>query len=430
MNEGSGAVTVLVNDKVVPNTVPLIDNAPLTTVLRIVASSKICAGNGDLNSERPDYSDNCHMLVAASSLSTRCDPCVKYRKCLQKQLFRRQCSQTNRVAASSRVPHSTLSNAELLQRSRNLSAEVKQKNTEIQRLRSQLSASIKKHAIEVESQTSKLCNDIVNTHLCNFEENSIKKLFLEQQIKANSQVTSSAMRWHPSIVRWCLVLHNKSYSAYSYLRSSSALSLPSDRTLRDYIAYRPIETGTQTTEICNLVKDQQQQDVALCFDEMKVKSGLVYCPRSGLLTGYVDCLDADSLLDVTQTASDKLATHALAFQIRGLKSNLQSIVATYATSALNAEGLYNRFWETVANLEVAGFKVRAAVSDGAATNRKFYNLHHSDFPDDPITYRAINRFASDGRTLYFVSDTCHLVKTTRNCWERSGPKSHRHLTVS
>ena len=262
------------------------------------------------------------------------------------------------------------------------------------------------HAIDVESQTSKLCNDIVNTHLGNFGENSIKKLFLEQQIKANSQVTSSAMRWHPSIVRWCHVLHNKSHSAYNNIHSSSALILPSDRTLRDYIAYRPIETGTHATEICNLVKDQQQQDVALCFDKMKVKLGLAYCPRSGLLTGYVDCLDADSLLDVTQTASDKLATHALAFQIRGLKSNLQSIVATYATYA---EGLYNRFWETVANLEVAGFKVLAAVSDGAATNRKFYNLHHSDFPDDRITYRAINRFASDGRTLYFVSDTCHLV---------------------
>ena len=63
VNEGSEAVTVLV---LVPNTAPLIDNAPPTTVLRIVASSKICVGNGDLNSEMPDHSDNCHMLVAAS----------------------------------------------------------------------------------------------------------------------------------------------------------------------------------------------------------------------------------------------------------------------------------------------------------------------------------------------------------------------------
>ena len=120
----------------------------------------------------------------------------------------------------------------------------------------------------------------------------------------------------------------------------------------------------------------------------------------------------------------------MAFQIRGLKSSLQGIVETYATCALNAEGLYLRFWETVASLELVGFRVRIAVSDGAATNRKFYNVHKSNFTGDPVTYRATNKFAADWGTIYFASDTCHLVKTTGNCTERSGPNSHRNLVVS
>ena len=234
------------------------------------------------------------------------------------------------------------------------------------------------------------------------------------------------------IVRWALLLHKKSKSAYRYIRDSALVCLPSERTLSDYRCYKPLSTGVDTPYIFEVAEKFGKQDVTILIDEMKVSAGLTYSVSTGELCGYVDSLDADTLLDVSQsTASPDTASHALCFMARGLKSNLQAVVATYATHCLNAEQLYNRFWHVVSCCELAGLRVRCCVSDGASINRKFIKLHCDDFPDDPITYRAVNRFSKEQRVLFFASDTCHLVKTTRNCLESSGRSpTSRRLVVS
>ena len=50
--------------------------------------------------------------------------------------------------------------------------------------------------------------------------------------------------------------------------------------------------------------------------------------------------------------------------------------------------------------------------------------------EDPI-YKTHNPFADpkEKRSLFFVSDTPHLVKTTRNCWSHSGYNGTRLMTV-
>ena len=84
--------------------------------------------------------------------------------------------------------------------------------------------------------------------------------------------------------------------------------------------------------------------------------------NSGALRGYVDTTEAGSLLDnlvsSTNQSDTPLATHALFLIIRGLKSDLQAVVATYGTHAMTAEKLHSRFWNVVANLELGRFSVR------------------------------------------------------------------------
>ena len=63
---------------------------------------------------------------------------------------------------------------------------------------------------------------------------SFKKLFWEQQLKALSCKDPRQRRWHPLIIKWCLNLHMMSGAAYHNLRTSGMLVLPSERTLRDY----------------------------------------------------------------------------------------------------------------------------------------------------------------------------------------------------
>ena len=74
---------------------------------------------------------------------------------------------------------------------------------------------------------------------------------------------------------------------------------------------------------------------------MKIKDGLVYNSQTGMLTGYVDSMDADSLFNPIDTERDlgKPATHAMCFMVRGLQSLVQTVVDTFATRAITAEQL-------------------------------------------------------------------------------------------
>ena len=132
---------------------------------------------------------------------------------------------------------------------------------------------------------------------------------------------------------------------------------PSERTLCDYQSFKE---GLDTEEILNLAKSHPSSDVSILIDEMKIKDGLVYNRQTGMLTGYVDSMDADSLFNPIDTERNlgKPATHALCFMVRGLQSSVQTGVATFATRAIKAEELYIRFWDVVASFEVVMIKVR------------------------------------------------------------------------
>ena len=56
-------------------------------------------------------------------------------------------------------------------------------------------------------------------------------LLKDQAIALNTP--SRQMRWHPSVLKWCLRLYSRSHSSHSDLRDSGFLKLPSGRTLSD-----------------------------------------------------------------------------------------------------------------------------------------------------------------------------------------------------
>ena len=90
-------------------------------------------------------------------------------------------------------------------------------------------------------------------------------------------------------------------------------------------------------------------------------------------------------------------------------------------------------WEGVRIMEMSGFCVRAFVSDGAAPNRRFYQLHRLqddvNVSADGVVFWAWNRYAKH-RKIYFICDPLHLIKTLRNNLENSnGHNKTRHLMV-
>ena len=74
------------------------------------------------------------------------------------------------------------------------------------------------------------------------------------------------------------------------------------------------------------------------------------------------------------TDEDHIATHALAFLVRGLCTDLKRSIAYFFTGNVTSFQIMPLFLRAV--LEVSlNLHVCAAVYDGASPNRKFFRLH-------------------------------------------------------
>ena len=93
-----------------------------------------------------------------------------------------------------------------------------------------------------------------------------------------------------------------------------------------------------------------QRYVILLFDEMKVMANLVLDKTTGELIGFTDLGDPDLNFAVIEKV-DMIATHALAFLVRGVCTELKFGLAHFATTGITAAQLMPLFWEAVCILE-------------------------------------------------------------------------------
>lgn len=262
------------------------------------------------------------------------------------------------------------------------------------------------------------------------DSTSYQRLFWEQQMKYNRLKDKKGMRWHPMMIKWCLYLKSKSSSTYDALRHSGFIHLPSERLLYDYshvikpgVGYNTHVMEALATEIQqkNLTEEWQQY-VGILHDEIRIKEDLVYDKHTGELIGFINLdLTGNSILDIEHSLKDeapKMAKNVLVIMVRGIASNLKFPLAHFATAGITADQLFTILWEAVEILELdTGLKVLFITSDGASPNRRFIRLHANN--QNGIVYRSANRYADDGRHIYFISDAPHLLKTARNCMSNS-----------
>lgn len=297
------------------------------------------------------------------------------------------------------------------------------KCAELERELNEMRGVIVKTNIEVDHE---LCNDF--TKILDEADDKITpfmSVFWQQQKKLFSG-SRTGERYHPIIIRFCLSLAAKSPSCNEELRNSKVLALPSQRRLKDYRnAIRP-QRGFQDeiVEELNSLTDTYfdvQRYVLLLFDEMKVMSNLVSDKVTGEPIGFTDLGDSELNYAVLEKVNE-IATHALAFLVRGVCTDLKFCLAHFATTGVTSAQLMPLFWKAVCILESScNLWVTAATSDGASPNRRFYHLHKSldGVAGTDVCYRAVNIFAPH-RFVYFFSDAPHLIKTTRTCLMHSG----------
>ena len=272
-----------------------------------------------------------------------------------------------------------------------------------------------------------------------FPEGSFRRLFWEQQLKAAGLASAKQMRWHPLIIRWCLNIKLLSSSSYHALRTSGCLCLPSERTLRDYtnvfeqkVGYQPEVMAQLLEEINSISHVDEHKYVSILLDEMKIKEGLVYNKFSGEVIGFTDLGTINdefaSLEQNEASPSCQIATHILAVMVRGILFSLEFPLAHFSTVGVTGDYLFTIAWEAIRLLETADLKVLCVVCDGASPNRKYFRMHKQS-NDHSLCYKSPNVYAQDERYVYFVADPPHLMKTTRNCWSKSGIHGTRHMQV-
>ena len=378
---------------------------------------------------------NCNYVA---SVSGQCGVCYSYRPDLYVRRKRLKVGEDG-VNLSSHHRNDLLTRSALESKVKKLREEKKHLKRKRDEMTDDINNILRAQGVNVASSLGQsfseiLCPDEIGKTL---EEGTPMRLLWEQQMEFQKVKDPRRMRWHPAMIRWCIAVHAKSPSAYRTIRNSKFLCLPHEATLRDYTQFTQATIGINPSSVSRLVDDYDirecrdfQRNVVLLFDEVKIKSGLVF--KDGQLIGFCNLGSVnDELIRLEHAMSDKHAppeeaTHILTVMVRSIFSRMEAVIAHYPSVGFTSYQLYWVIWDAVAVVEAIGLKVRALVSDGASPNRKFYR-HIAENNQ----YFTINRFAPDKRHLFLICDVPHLMKTTRNNWENSGWNGNtRHLHVS
>lgn len=231
--------------------------------------------------------------------------------------------------------------------------------------------------------------------------------------------------------------NHRSSGAYNTLRDSGVVMLPSGRTLRDYRHHSPAKSGFSNSfdlQLLERARTTKPQDLAkyvtILVDEMYVREGVVYRKTTGDLTGFVELGDVDTYLDEYERCSlqgsrksRELAKTIVVFMVRGLLTNLLFPYCVFPVKSLKACNLFPLVWEVIGRLTLHNFRVMAVTCDGAAVNRRMFQMHGSG---SATVYSTVNVYSKEQHPIFFISDPPHLLKTIRNCFANA----KRQLWVS
>ena len=195
-----------------------------------------------------------------------------------------------------------------------------------------------------------------------FPHDSPQYLLWEQQQKQASYSDSKRMKWYPVMIRWCISIYLKSPGAYKQLRNSGLLKLPHKKALSKYPNFTEPKCGINIDVVKHLVTETKEYSnlkriARILFDEIKIKSGLVYSKQTGSTVWFCDMRDINKDLEdsknrIENKEEDKsMSKYVLTFMVRGVFTSLSYPFAYYAGQGSSSDQLYPCVWESVRVLE-------------------------------------------------------------------------------
>ena len=386
---------------------------------------------------------SCELLVSG----VKCASCQKYRPSLRSAYNRSLTRQSEKITdTSSHANVRYMVTPEKITKMKKVKKQAQDATQEVRRLQKKIEQLTCDHGDRIDVGLHEDLLGIMNEKTKDIQDaypnGSFGRLFWEEQLRAATVKDPRQVRWHPLIIRWCLNLKLLSGAAYHATRSAGFIKLPSERTLCDYTHYFKNRPGFQKEVNEQLQKESRVSKLSeeykycgIVFDEMKIKENLVYDKHTGGVIGFTNLGDInDELLSLEQECQGEqehapIANHLLVLMVRGIFFKLNFPYAHFGTEGVTADQLFPIVWEAIRQVEGIGLKVIFITADGASPNRKFFRMHRN--PKDIIpTYKTPNPFAQEKRSIFFISDPSHLIKTVRNCWSHSSWNGTRLMTVS
>ena len=306
---------------------------------------------------------SCQMIVTESRLK-RCKSCREFRPLLRASYWKKRHA-VSKAARSKFTSNSKLRTPNRTKKMNLLATQRKAHMKKIRMLKQRIQLSTDRCGVRVQAE---LHDEVMSAIRENDETikaecgpGTFRRLFWEQQKKAAAACKSpNGMRWHPYMIKWALQLKMLSSSCYHTLRTAGFITMPSERTLRDYTHFFKNKPGFFRELNDMLVKEAEKDGltargnhVIIVFDEMKVKEDLVYSKYDSDVVGFVDLGGFDSDLRELERRSlgkevfTDVATHMLVFMVRGLTSQLRFPYAHFPSDCVTADALMSIVWERV-----------------------------------------------------------------------------------
>jgi len=208
-------------------------------------------------------------------------------------------------------------------------------------------------------------------------------------------------RYTNEIKQLALTIYFFGPRAYTFLKT--IFQLPTIRTLRRVTEKYEIVSGLNdilfeyiTFKANNL--SEESKDCVLCIDEMAIKSNLYYNISKDFIVGF------------NETFSQKTyepAKHALCFMIRGLKFPWkQPIAYFFVHNSCTGFALQNTIFAVINRLQSTPLNIRVLTTDQGSN---FYAFAKSVNVSKERPFFSVNN-----KKIYYIFDTPHLLKSTRN----------------
>ncbi len=227
----------------------------------------------------------------------------------------------------------------------------------------------------------------------------------------NADRSATNKRYSDKIKEFCLTLHFYSPKAYEFLRKRS--TLPHESTIRKWIATRECNPGV-LHEVVQYLKTESSkkvylQDVALIYDCMSIRSGRWYSKKDDKFYGYCD-LGGTVNLDV-----EEYATEVLLFEIVSLTCKFKVPVAYFLVNKIDASLQKELALAVITALYDANVIVRSLTSDGSAHNLSTYRKLGCLFYDLENLKPYFPHPCDPESMIVCLIDPAHAIKLCRNC---------------